>query len=44
MQIPIVYGKEKKLLDINYECEILKPADIKLEPEKKYLKKDFLIL
>ncbi len=41
MQIPVVYGKEKKLLNIDYECEILKPVDIKLEPEEKILEKGF---
>jgi nickel-dependent lactate racemase len=42
MQLPIIYGKEKKLLNIDHECEILKPADIKLESEEKILEKGFL--
>ena len=42
MQLPIIYGKEKKLLNIDHECEILKPADIKLETEEKILEKGFL--
>lgn len=41
MQLPILYGKEKKLLNIDHECEILKPADIKLESEEKILEKGF---
>jgi nickel-dependent lactate racemase len=42
MQLPILYGKEKKLLNIDHECEILKSADIKLETEEKILEKGFL--
>jgi lactate racemase len=42
MQISVVYGKEKKTLNIDYECEILKPVEIKLDPEEEILKKAFL--
>jgi len=40
MQLPIIYGKEK-ITKYDHECEILKPADIKLETEEKYLKRIF---